>query len=34
MRDVFIWLCREECPELGLELSIPTNTEVQNEEDK
>lgn len=31
---MFKWLCREECPELGLELNIPGNSEVQNTEDK
>lgn len=34
MKEVLLWLCREEVPELGLELNIPGNSEVQNEEDK
>jgi len=27
-------LCKEESPELGMEVNIPGNTEVKNTEDK
>jgi len=33
-QNVFKWLCREECPELGIALNINGNSDAMNEEDK